>query len=211
MLGVLASRKTWRQHAAPLGFLLAHFLGVGAFFVTARYRLAASSVLTLYAPVGIRQLVVWARARDVKKLLASTAGLAALGLWLHAFEPELTFASRFESLVWAYENQGGSERALASYDAALAISGNRPYANYEKGRVLQELGRAQDTQVPPARSAPRTGHRKPGIGTPRAAGARLSAPSKNWLGLGGQRLARDGHICRPRHEMVAASRSRSRC
>ena len=146
MLGVLASRKTWRRHAAPLGFLLAHFLGVVAFFVTARYRLAAVPVLTLYAAVGIRQLVVWAHARDVTKLLASTAGLAALGLWLHAFEPGLTFASRFESLGRAYENQGQSERALASYDAALAISGNRPYANYEKGRLLHELGRAEDAR-----------------------------------------------------------------
>ena len=78
--------------------------------------------------------------------MASTAGLAALGLWLHAFEPGLTFASRFESLGRAYENQGQSERALASYDAALAISGNRPYANYEKGRLLHELGRAEDAR-----------------------------------------------------------------
>ena len=146
LLGVVVSRQNWRRHAALLGFLVANFLGVVAFFVTTRYRLVAAPVLILYAAVGMRQLAIWVQAREGKKVLASTAALAGLGFWFHAFEPGLTFATRFESLGLAYENQGKLEQALASYDAALAISSNRPYANYEKGRLLQELGRAEEAR-----------------------------------------------------------------
>jgi 4-amino-4-deoxy-L-arabinose transferase-like glycosyltransferase len=146
MLGIYATRRTWRDHAPLLGFLLAHFLALVAFFVTARYRLAAAPVLVLYAAVGVRQLSVWAREGDARSLLASGAAVLMLGFWLQAFEPAINFATRFENLGRAYEAQGRTDEALSAYDEGLAIAPQRPYGNYWKGRLLRELGRSDDAR-----------------------------------------------------------------
>lgn len=146
LLGIYASRADWRRHAVLLAFLLSSYVGVVTFFVTARYRLPAAPVLILYAVVGALQLGTWVRMRDATRSLGCLAALFALGVWLHAFEPSINFATSYERLGRAYEQQGEPERALEAYDAALSVSPGRPYANYEKGRLLREMGRDDEAR-----------------------------------------------------------------
>jgi tetratricopeptide (TPR) repeat protein len=136
------SNARWEMALLVAGVILAYFLSVLPIFAAARYRVPVIPFLLLFAAYGVARLVAFARNQRWK----------AAALCLAAFVPSFAlashpFAAYTPSLArWQFDRGadwariGNAERAIASYNEALAVSPTMFEANYNLGHMLFDRG-----------------------------------------------------------------------
>jgi tetratricopeptide (TPR) repeat protein len=147
VLGLVGLALRWREwRRRPLHFLvLVQMLGVVAFFVTARYRLAVVPWLAIAAGGAVVEVQARA-ARAGRRALAGTAAGLALALCLVV--PGWYGASRADfgrpefELAEVLARRGDREGALHAYEKAVARHPDDPDVRFRFGEQLERCGRA---------------------------------------------------------------------
>ena len=142
LVGLVVLRRSWRQLPLHAVFVL-QMLGVVAFFVTSRYRLAVVPWLGIAAGAAVVSMVAAARRRP-RALAPLGLGLAAAGLlvlpdWYglgaHDFgRPDFDWAE-------VLARRGDREGALRAYERAAARHPDDPDVLFRYGEHLRRFGR----------------------------------------------------------------------
>jgi 4-amino-4-deoxy-L-arabinose transferase-like glycosyltransferase len=142
--GLFATRRTWPRLVPLYAWLATVWLTLWAFFVLARYRVAAVPVLALFAAAGVAALVQVLRRRRARELAAvvlALVGLATMVNWPIARE---NLGIAWYNLGNRYRDRGEYERAIESYLRALRGVPGYLSAYNNLARTFEDAGRSQD-------------------------------------------------------------------
>lgn len=147
-LGLVGMGILWRRDGLPVQLLLwLQLLGVVAFFVTSRYRLALVPPLAIAGGVTVAEIgaAVWRRDRK-RLILLSAALLAALLLalpdWYRLDRKPFGRPDFDQAMVLA--QHGDRAGALAAYERELARHPQDPDVVFRYGEHLERLGRRDE-------------------------------------------------------------------
>jgi 4-amino-4-deoxy-L-arabinose transferase-like glycosyltransferase len=146
LCGMLLALPAWRRHYLLLAAILVQGGFVVMFFVTARYRLPAMPLLTLYAVAAVHALVRGLRARAGLRVGALGAVMIALGVvsnWRVGGHPADYEYYEHCLLAQVLEQNGDGARAVAHYETGLRLNPEYAWGHLHLGRALL---RRQDWQ-----------------------------------------------------------------
>ncbi|MEW6218502.1 MAG: tetratricopeptide repeat protein [Thermodesulfobacteriota bacterium] len=127
---------------------LAYGLTLVAFYIFDRYRAPMAPLACLAAGIGLADLVAVARQRRWPRLAGQLAlvGLAAVFV-NHTVIPAFDFSHSLVDQGIAFEMKGQPEKALASYQEALAVQPLYARAWERRGRLELGLGRLDEARA----------------------------------------------------------------
>jgi tetratricopeptide (TPR) repeat protein len=143
-IGLFATRRQWVRLLPLYVWLATVWLSLWAFFVLARYRVAAVPVLALFAAAGIAAVVRAFRGRRVREIAAlglSLAGLAVAVNWPIARE---NLGIAWYNVANRYRERGEYERAIDAYVRALREVPGYLSAYNNLARTFEDAGRKDD-------------------------------------------------------------------
>ena len=143
-LGLFATRREWVRLVPLYAWLATVWLTLWVFFVLARYRVAAVSVLALFAAAGVAALVRalrHRRAREIAALGLALAGLVVAVNWPIARE---NLGIAWYNVANRYRERGEFERAIDAYLRALRGVPGYLSAYNNLARTFEDAGRPDD-------------------------------------------------------------------
>jgi len=145
LAGIVFGRR--RGAVLLMCFVLSYMVGLGIFFVNARYRLPAVPFVIVLGVLGASWLWGRARARDTRSLVAGGAVLLVAALFvncdLYGTHREYPGPSHF-TLGRALASTGRYEEALVEYRKAIEILPTHGPAHNNLGVALEEIGRRDE-------------------------------------------------------------------
>ncbi|MFH0982197.1 MAG: tetratricopeptide repeat protein [Planctomycetota bacterium] len=141
----LAARRRWEMAVLLLALVVAYFLSVLPFFVSARYRVPIIPFLLLFASFGVCRVAGLLWARQVRHAAAWTGtGVVLYGFhvlaggWVPGGERDL--AKWHYDRAVAYGLTGRTDQAIDEYRAVLESMPQNPHAHLGLGTALARRG-----------------------------------------------------------------------
>lgn len=146
LLGALLLFSEWRRLALLYAFVVTQALTLSAFFITARYRVPALAIFTLFAAAGAARLLERTCQTTGARRLLPFAALALLGVLLNlpTRESQVSYAAEldfYRGLAWAPRDPA---RAIDFFERSIAADPRDPRALFELGNALAQAGRLPD-------------------------------------------------------------------
>jgi 4-amino-4-deoxy-L-arabinose transferase-like glycosyltransferase len=143
VLGILASRGSWRRLLPHHLFLLAGVAATIAFYVIARFRIPYLPLLLVFAGIGVDRLMLLAASRRYGALAAS-AGLVAALLAVNsmASHPDLDLVRPQDFVIAseAYAARGEAKRAVEEIERGISVFPEFSPLHLYAGRMMEGGG-----------------------------------------------------------------------
>lgn len=143
-LGLWVTRHSWRRLFPLYAWLASVWVTLWAFFVLARYRVAAVPVLVLFAAAGGACAVAALRARRARTLAGMALALAGLALAVHSPIARENLGMAYYNLANRFREQGATERAIDAYRRSLRIEPAYLSAWNNLARSYEDAGRLDE-------------------------------------------------------------------
>jgi tetratricopeptide (TPR) repeat protein len=148
LLGIILSVRRRKEAYLLFLFILTYSMTIIAFFVVARYRLPMIPALLVFAGYTVQWWIGKASRRQLKALVYSAAGFAALFVLVHAnfyrIDPRSGFPQSYYRLGLVYEKKGRIPEAIESYRNALKIDPTMGEVYVNLGILLSRQGRYEE-------------------------------------------------------------------
>lgn len=143
LVGMALALRGWRGHWLPLAMALTQCGFVLMFFVTARYRLPAMPLVTLYGVFAIERVVAAMRTRKWRRTAALIAAIAALGVacnWRVSPGDEEHGYYEYALLAQVHDQAGRLDEAIVNYQEALRLNPDYAWAHLQLGAASLRWG-----------------------------------------------------------------------
>ena len=143
LVGLFLSRELWRKHFLLLGCLVIQSIFILAFFVTARYRLPAIPLLSIYAAFALEAFIRYAKQSPKRRAAVPIVLLVLLVLFCNSFTGRIETEhgySEYGNLGNALLGEGKIEEAILRYNEALKLAPDYPEANIRLANALSQKG-----------------------------------------------------------------------
>jgi tetratricopeptide (TPR) repeat protein len=143
-LGLFATRRQGARLVPLYAWLSTVWLTLWAFFVLARYRVAAVPVLALFAGAGVVAAVRALRRRRAREIAAVALALASLALAVNWPIERENLGIAWYNVANRYRDRGEYERAIEAYLRALQGVPGYLSAYNNLARTFEDAGRRDD-------------------------------------------------------------------
>lgn len=142
VIGLFLALRSWKQHFPVMTLLAVHFGFLLLFFVTARYRLAAIPLFSIYAAYCISTLVDLFKARQLKSLTIILSFVVIVGIISNFQIGEMPDHNphEYNMLGVALYGQRNLPAAISVFQKALAANPKHAESHRNLGLALAEMG-----------------------------------------------------------------------